>query len=57
MKKKMKITIYTPNKEFVIEKYIKEVKEQSEEIKYNQIIKNYENKIKYKELPDFLIDY
>ena len=57
MKKKMKITIYTPNKEFVIEKYIKEVKEQSEKIKYNQIIKNYENMIKDKELPNFLIDY
>lgn len=57
MKKKMKITIYTPNKEFVIEKYIKEVKEQSEEIKYNKIIKNYEETIKYKELPNFLIDY
>lgn len=57
MKKKMKITIHIPNKEFVIEKYIKEVKEQSEEIKYNQIIKNYENTIKYKELPNFLIDY
>tara|TARA_B110000444_G_C18734476_1_gene544928 strand:+ start:879 stop:1040 length:162 start_codon:yes stop_codon:yes gene_type:complete len=53
----MKITIYTPNKEFVIEKYIKEVKEQSEKIKYNQIIKNYENMIKDKELPNFLIDY
>jgi hypothetical protein len=57
MKKKMKITIYTPNKEFVIEKYIKEVKEQSEKIKYNQIIKNYGNMIKDKELPNFLIDY
>jgi hypothetical protein len=57
MKKKMKITIHIPNKEFVIEKYIKEVKDQSEEIKYNEIIKNYEKTIKYKELPNFLIDY
>jgi hypothetical protein len=53
----MKITIHIPNKEFVIEKYIKEVKDQSEEIKYNEIIKNYEKTIKYKELPNFLIDY
>lgn len=57
MKKKMKITIYTPQSEFVIDKYIKEVKRQEREIEDAEILEEYVNKIRWAELPIFLIDY
>jgi hypothetical protein len=57
MKKKMKIIIYTPHREFIIEKYIKEVERQDREIEDAEIIEEYIDKIKDTELPIFLIDY
>jgi len=57
MKKKMKIIIHTPHREFIIEKYIKEVEKQDREIEDAEIIEEYMDKIKGMELPIFLIDY
>ena len=57
MKKKMKIIIYTPHREFIVEKYIKEVERQDREIEDAEIIEEYIDKIKDTELPIFLIDY
>ena len=53
----MKIIIYTPHREFIIEKYIKEVERQDREIEDAEIIEEYIDKIKDTELPIFLIDY
>ena len=57
MKKKMKIIIYTPHREFIVEKYIKEVERQDRGIEDAEIIEEYVDKIKDVELPIFLIDY
>jgi hypothetical protein len=57
MKKKKKIIIYTPHRECIVEKYIKEVERQDREIEDAEIIEEYIDKIKDTELPIFLIDY
>jgi hypothetical protein len=60
MKKKktsLKVIIYLPNEELLIEKSLKETKKQKREIEDAKIVEEYTNKIKDRELPLFIQDY
>jgi hypothetical protein len=57
MKKSLKIVIYLPDRELVIEKYIKGVQEQEREIEDAIIVEEYKDKIEDRELPLFVQEY